>query len=194
MSKCKQSREYARTYYWANVERLRAYHREWNRRHKDVIYPKQNAAKRKERREQHEKVLAREAEYRARPGVLERKRKQSKKWRKANRDEYLRRKREKRAANIEAAKVKERQAEARRKKRKQTDAAYYHKRLALSRIQHAKARLAKGKLYSPRFHLRFPEWATMGVFDPRSAFLAENITPEMRAYARELAIERRAAK
>ena len=66
MSKCKQSREYARTYYWANVERLRAYHREWNRRHKDVIYPKQNAAKRKERREQHEKVLAREAEYRAR--------------------------------------------------------------------------------------------------------------------------------
>jgi hypothetical protein len=155
-----------------------------------VIYPKQNAAKRKERREQHEKVLAREAEYRARPGVLERKRKQSKKWHKANRDEYLRQKREKRAANIEAAKVKERQAEVRRKKRKQTDAAYYHKRLVLSRIQHAKARLAKGKMYHPRFHLRYPEWATMGAFDALSAFLIENATPAQRAYARELAIER----
>lgn len=123
--------------------------------------------------------------------MLERKRQQSKKWREAHRNEHLRRKREKRAANIKAAKVKERQAEARRKKRKQTDAAYYHKRLVLSRIQYAKARLVKGKMYHPRFHLRYPEWATMGAFDARSAWLVENLTPSQRAFARELAIERK---
>ena len=192
MSKRKQIREYARAYYWVNVERLRAYHREWNRRHKESIYPKQNAAKRKERREQHEKVLAREAEYRSRPGVLERKRKAARKWREANREEYLRKKRARRAANIEAAKVKERQDEARRKKRKQTDAAYYHKRLLLNRIAHAKKTLAKGKVYRPRYHLRTPEWAAMCEFDARSPFLIENATPAHRAYARELAIERSA--
>ena len=59
---------------------------------------------------------------------------------------------------------------------------------------YAKARLLDGKGYRPRFRVRLPEWAAAGqrVLDVRSAFLAVNMTPSQRAYARELAIERRA--
>lgn len=65
-----------------------------------------------------------------------------------------------------------------------------------ARVRHAKTVVEAGKTYSPRFYIRKPEWMPVGkaVGDPRSAFLAENITPEMRAYALELAIERRAAR
>ena len=49
-----------------------------------------------------------------------------------------------------------------------------------------------GGAYRPTPSRRFPDWATKGQFvtDARSAFLIENATPEMRAYARELFIER----
>jgi hypothetical protein len=83
-------------------------------------------------------------------------------------------------------------AEKRRKMRKQMDAAYYHKRLVLNRMNHARATVLAGKMYHPRFHLRTPEWAAMGeAMDVRSSWLVENLTPEQNAFARELAIERR---
>ena len=49
-----------------------------------------------------------------------------------------------------------------------------------------------GGAYRPTPSRRFPDWATKGQFvtDARSAFLIENATPEVRAYARELFIER----
>ena len=62
-----------------------------------------------------------------------------------------------------------------------------------ARMRYAKnAILARG-IYAPRFNRRLPEWAPVGGgLDRRSAFLAVNLTPSQRAYARELAIERRA--
>ena len=63
------------------------------------------------------------------------------------------------------------------------------------RIIYAKRVIRRGKCYTPRYYLRFPDYAVKaGVIDVRSAFLEEGITPEMRAYARELAIERRTAR
>ena len=44
-------------------------------------------------------------------------------------------------------------------------------------------------------HYGVPDWATLGqrVLDAASPWLIENLTPSQRAYARELAIERRKA-
>lgn len=139
-----------------------------------------------------ERANERAREYWGKTENAERRRKNMKKWREAHREEILRKRREKRAANVESAKAKEREAEARRRLRKQTDAAYYHKRLVLNRMSHARARVLAGKVYHPRFHLRTPEWAAMGeAMDTASPWLIENLTPEQNAYARELAIERR---
>ena len=47
-------------------------------------------------------------------------------------------------------------------------------------------------IYRPRFHLRIPDWCCKGfALDGNSQFLAVNLTPAQRAYAKELAIERR---
>lgn len=63
------------------------------------------------------------------------------------------------------------------------------------RIIYAKRVIRRGKCYTPRYYLRLPDYAVKaGVIDVRSAFLAENMTPEQKAYARDLAIERRAAR
>lgn len=60
------------------------------------------------------------------------------------------------------------------------------------RIIYAKRKIRRGETYSPRFDLRFPDYATKGgALDTRSAFLDVNMSPAQRAYARELAIERR---
>lgn len=47
--------------------------------------------------------------------------------------------------------------------------------------------------YRPTISMRFPDWATKGasVLDVKSQWLWENATDEQRAYARELAIERK---
>lgn len=77
------------------------------------------------------------------------------------------------------------------------DRAFYAKAVVRKRAQrrvcHAKARLLAGKVYSPRFRVRLPEWAAAGqrVLDARSPWLWNNITDAQRAYARELAIERK---
>ena len=69
-------------------------------------------------------------------------------------------------------------------------------RSAKERIRHAKKVLARGVMYTPRFWMRKPEWMPVGqtVGDVRSAFFELNMTAEQRAYARELAMERRAAR
>lgn len=80
------------------------------------------------------------------------------------------------------------------------DRAFYAKAVVRKRAQrrkcYAKARVLGNKGYRARFRCRLPEWAAAGprVLDARSQFLAVNLTASQRAYARELAIERRAAK
>ena len=50
-------------------------------------------------------------------------------------------------------------------------------------------------LYKPAYTRRIPDWAVKGpcIMDMASPFLIDNITDSQRAFARELAIERRAA-
>lgn len=80
------------------------------------------------------------------------------------------------------------------------DRAHYAKAVVRKRAQrrvcYAKQRLLAGKVYGPRFHVRLPEWAAAGqrALDARSQWLAVNLSASQRAYARELAIERRAAR
>lgn len=76
--------------------------------------------------------------------------------------------------------------------RKFTAKAGIQRRVA-ERVRKARKVLESGKPYSPRYYMRKPEWMPVGksVGDVRSSFLSENITPEMRDYARGLALERR---
>lgn len=66
---------------------------------------------------------------------------------------------------------------------------------AYNRQLRAKKSVLTRGFYRPRFSFRIPDWATKGgALDARSAFLAVNLMASQRAYARELAIERRAEK
>ena len=188
-------REYYRARYWANVERMREYQRKWREAHKDAINPKQREAARKYRREHRDVYNAKSREYWQKPENRARKNANARAWRKANREKVAEYKRRRMEKHPEALKAERTRAEKRRKLRKQIDAAYYHKRLVLNRMNHARATVLAGKMYHPRFHLRTPEWAAMGeAMDVRSPWLAANMTPEQNAYARELAIERMAAR
>ena len=72
------------------------------------------------------------------------------------------------------------------------DPQAYAKHRAKSRIQIAKGAIKNGRTYKPRFARRIPDWCVMGGgVDYGSQWLAVNLTPSQRAWARELAIERR---
>ena len=75
----------------------------------------------------------------------------------------------------------------------ETDAQRYAKWRAKRRIQRARKAVAEGRLYRPLYCTRIPDWATKGqrILDASSAYLACNLTDSQRAYARELAIERK---
>ena len=70
---------------------------------------------------------------------------------------------------------------------------YYALWRAERRARYAAGRVAAGKIYYVKPSLRIPDWATFGqkVLDTSSPWLIENVTPSQRAFARELAIERR---
>ena len=78
------------------------------------------------------------------------------------------------------------------------DRAHYAKAVVRERANrrkcYAKARVLGGNGYRARFRCRLPEWAAacQRVLDARSRFIYENATASDRAYARELAIERKA--
>lgn len=167
-------------------EQNRASSRKWAANHKAEC-----AARHKEYAQRNRERLNEYARKR-RAKNPERYRQTQRKWREAHREELLRKRRENRAKNIQVARAMDRKAEQRRKLRKMMDAEYYQRRLSATRMTHAKATMAKGKAYRPRFHMRSPAWATMGIgLDCASPWLVENITPEMRAYAKELFAERR---
>ena len=73
------------------------------------------------------------------------------------------------------------------------DAEAYAAYRAYNRKLRAKEAVLKRGSYRPHFWFRIPDWMTKGMatIDSRSPFLFENITPSQRAFARELAIERR---
>ena len=65
-------------------------------------------------------------------------------------------------------------------------------RRAKERVRYAKKRVLSGKPYAPKFYMRKPDYVPVGGgIDTRSVFLWGNLTDSQRAYARELAIERK---
>lgn len=75
----------------------------------------------------------------------------------------------------------------------ESDAKLYAQWRAKRRMQRARKAVAEGRTYRPLYCTRFPDWAVKGqrVLDVSSEFLAVNMTPEQRAYALELAVERK---
>lgn len=157
------NREYYRAYYAANRAHILAKVKAWRQRNLEHCREVEAAW----RKAHPEAVAAKKRRYRQQPKIKAR---------------LAEKERAKRAANPEKVR-----AEAR---------AYYAKtvtrRRAQARIALAKSRIAQGKFYSPRYNRRLPEWAPVGgAVAVNSAFLAVNLTDAQRAYARELAIERK---
>lgn len=75
------------------------------------------------------------------------------------------------------------------------DAAAYAEYRANDRAYRAAHRKRRGE-YRPKLSMRLPDWALYGksVLDVRSRWIFENTTRAQRAYARELAIERKGGK
>ncbi len=73
------------------------------------------------------------------------------------------------------------------------DSDLYAKARAYDRMRKAKRTILRGGVYRPHFGCRIPDWATKGerTLDVSSPWLDINITPSQRAFARELAIERK---
>lgn len=174
-----KQRTKGRNYYWRDVAKTRRLNA---------------AAARRRRRDNGDAVRAKESAYRKRPEVRERMKKYNKKYRQSHRDYLAEKKKE--YSQSQAGMAARSRSEKKRKLRKQSDAVFYHKCLASNRMTHAKARIRAGKSYHPRFNLRFPEWITMGAsaIDCTSPFLAVNLTPSQRDFARCLNIERKAAR
>ena len=85
------------------------------------------------------------------------------------------------------------------KKREQWEkfkAKHGTKRRVAARVAAAKNAILKRGNYSPRPWMRLPEWMPVGgsCIDVRSPWLINNLTDSQRAYARELAIERKAQR
>lgn len=71
------------------------------------------------------------------------------------------------------------------------DAQAYALFRAKRRVWEMKRR-KRARHYSPRFRLRIPDWCCKGfALDGNSQFLSVNLSPAQRAYAKELAIERK---
>ena len=113
----------------------------------------------------------------------------------ANREKRLRQCKEWQHRNPELVLEYYRTRDAKRRERMQADSAYYARERARSRKARAKKRILDGKPYYPHFRKRIPDSAVFGqqLLDANSPFLWNNLTDSQRAYARELAIERRAA-
>ena len=73
------------------------------------------------------------------------------------------------------------------------DADLYAKGRAYRRMLKAKSTILRGGVYRPRFVCRIPDWAVKGkmILDASSQWLAVNITTSQRAFAREIAIQKK---
>ena len=76
------------------------------------------------------------------------------------------------------------------------DSDLYAKGRAYNRMLKAKRTILRGGVYRPRFGCRIPDWAVKGemILDASSRWLDVNITPSQRAFAREIAMQKRAGK
>ena len=112
----------------------------------------------------------------------------------ANREKRIKKVAEWQRNNPEKVQAYSKRTRANLRRKMAEDSDRYAMERAKERMRSARRSIKKGIRYRPRFFLRIPDWATFGqrILDTRSAFLAVNMTPSQRAYARELAIERSA--
>lgn len=149
----------------------------------------------------HAKEKQREADRRYRERHPERLRERDKRWREANPA--------KRKAQKKRHYQKHREQILKQKREYYERVKPYEKVIALvtaspeayaaqrakARVRSAKKRVCMGKVYSPRYYRRIPDWCVKGgEIDVRSAYIVENTTLSEQAYARELAIERKKRK
>ena len=173
--------EYAAREHAAAVRRTQL----WKQRHPERYQKllREQAAKRKARRKTDAEYLA---NFRAK----------RREYYAAHREEICRKWREMYRAN-EGYRLRKKASHARDYERLlpklETDAQRYAKWRAKRRIQRARKTVAEGRLYRPLYCTRIPDWATKGqrILDASSAYLAVNLSASQRAYARELAIERK---
>lgn len=73
------------------------------------------------------------------------------------------------------------------------DSDLYAKGRAYNRMLKAKRTILRGGVYRPHFGYRIPDWAVKGemILDASSQWLAVNITPSQRAFAREIAMQKK---
>lgn len=73
------------------------------------------------------------------------------------------------------------------------DANLYAKGRAYNRMLNAKRTILRGGVYRPHFSCRIPDWAVKGemILNASSQWLAVNITPSQRAFAREIAMQKK---
>lgn len=73
------------------------------------------------------------------------------------------------------------------------DSDLYAKARAYNRMLKAKRIILRGGVYRPRFGCRIPDWAVKGemILNASSQWLAVNITPSQRAFAREIAMQKK---
>ena len=73
------------------------------------------------------------------------------------------------------------------------DSDLYAKGRAYNRMLKAKSIILRGGVYRPRFSCRIPDWAVKGemILNASSQWLSVNITPSQRAFAREIAMQKK---
>ena len=171
------------------VRRMKAreYSRQFHARHR----AERNAASRKWNAEHREHVARRKKAWYA--ANREHALKKHKEYYMANRERLIRYTIEWIKKNREKRLLAQKRAAAKIRERKKRDAAYYAELRARVRRSYAKAVILSGNTYTPSPKRRIPDYAVMGQFvlDVHSPWLINNLTDSQRAYAMELAIERK---
>ena len=126
---------------------------------------------------------------------VKRRRAWNREYRKRNREKLLETARKWKAANREKVRAYSRRSYLRRVIREMFDAEYYAHNRARTRANHYARWKRMGLTWGQgggRPSMRIPDYCVRGqVLDVRSQWLINNMTDEQRAYARELAIERK---
>ena len=197
--------DYYRSYYAANREKILARCKKWRTRNR----ARRNEIERAWREANPEKVRAKYKRYRLahqeerrakdRARAKEMRKEDPEKCREKDRLFRIRKKArmaadpELRAHFLSKKRAAKKRYDARLAARCARDADRYAKERMCKRVSYAKKMVRAGRPYRPLPSRRIPDWATKDerILDTRSQFLADNITDSQRAYARELAIERK---
>ena len=182
--------DYMRKWQAENKDRLREYHREYARKYAsaDAELPRSTLTP-EERRER-----IRESKRKWLMKNYEREMERHRQWRKAHPEKE----RERRRRNYAKLTPEQRKERAHLKQFKRLvcemlDCNYYARNRRKAREAQYKRWAKQGKNWCKgKPAMRIPDWCVRGgVLDARSPFLFENATPEQKAWARELCIEKK---